>query len=335
MQLTGESIEPSAGHRQSSDHRSPRVTVAIVTYRSKAELPGCIESILRSDISIKIVVIDNDSRDGTYELARSYADSHRNITALATDRNIGLAAANNLVIPHIEGTHVLILNPDTVLEPDAISTMMSLMDERPDVGVVGPKNVYGDGRAFVSYQYAWNLGHVVLWRAMPYSLVRAMYDKWARYDEREVFYVSGSCLLIRAELFRNIGGYDPAFFLTIEDVCDLCERVRERGYNVVFTPRTKVVHYCGRSGDQVPYLTVLCGYQGSIYYFSKRKGPLAGFLAYLIVTLGCAGQLLASSLKVLLRRRSVDRTNLRVYARIMLELLRRGRKIAVRGESDR
>src|SRR6185437_3036713 len=142
VQLTGESIEPSAGHRQSSDHRSPRVTVAIVTYRSKAELPGCIESILRSDISIKIVVIDNDSRDGTYELARSYADSHRNITALATDRNIGLAAANNLVIPHIEGTHVLILNPDTVLEPDAISTMMSLMDERPDVGVVGPMNVY-------------------------------------------------------------------------------------------------------------------------------------------------------------------------------------------------
>ena len=312
-------------------HQMYKVTVAIVTFRSKAELPECLESVLASDIPVKVVIIDNDSRDGTLELAQSYAARHSNVLALSSGGNIGLAAANNLVMPYVEGEYILMLNPDTVAKPDTISRMLALMADEPEIGVVGPKNVYGDGQRFSSYQRAWNLWHVFAWRVLPYSLTRTFYDKCSRYAESDVFYVSGSCLLIRAKLFQEINGYDPAFFLTIEDVCDLCRRVRERGYRVIFTPRTEIIHHCSRSGDQVPVLAILSGYKGSIYYFRKYNGWVGGASAYLIVTLGCAVKIAISLLKTLLFRRDSDHQNLKVYCQILPQLLRRGPSIAYTG----
>lgn len=304
-----------------------RVTVAIVTYRSKTELPDCIESLLASDIPVKIVVIDNDSNDGTLELAQQFADRHPSVVAVRSERNLGLAAGNNLVRPYVTGEFILMLNPDTVVRKDTVSAMVAIMDADPGVGVVGPTNVYGDGQRFSSYQRSWNLWHVFLWRVLPYSLTRALYDKWSRYEESEVFYVSGSCLLIRSSVFAAVGGYDPVFFLTIEDVCDLCRRVRDRGYRVVFTPRTEVVHYCSRSGEQVPALSLMCGYEGSIHYFRKYNGRAGAASAYLLVVFGCAGKVLMSLLKVLLRRREIDRRHLRVYCQIFPRLLRVGSRI--------
>jgi GT2 family glycosyltransferase len=306
-----------------------RVTVAIVTYLSTAELPDCIESVLASTgVTVKAVVIDNSPNDETLTLARQYEAKHPNVVAIHSGGNIGLAAANNLVVPYADGDYILMLNPDTILKPDSISTMVQILDADPKAGVVGPKNVYENGQAFSSYQRAWNLGHVFLWRVLPYSLTRRMYDNWSHYRESKVFYVSGSCLLIRTQLFRDMGGYDPQFFLTIEDVCDLCRRVIERGFSVIFTPRTEIVHYCSRSGDQVPYLAVISGYKGSIYYFKKYNGVIGGFLAYALVTLGCMGKILVSLAKVAVFRRALDRRNLRVYLDILPQLLRRGPAIA-------
>ena len=140
-------------------HEAPRVTVAIVTYRSKVELRDCVESVLRSDIPLKIVIIDNDSQDGTFELARDLERSSRNVIAVQSGRNVGLAAGNNLALSHVVGEYILMLNPDTIVESNTISTMVGILDIRPDVGIVGPTNVYGDCERFSSYQRAWNLRH--------------------------------------------------------------------------------------------------------------------------------------------------------------------------------
>ncbi len=216
-----------------------RVTVAIVTYRSKGELPECLESLLGSDIPLKIVIIDNDSQDGTLELAQEWAAKHSNIVAFGSGGNIGLAAGNNLVIPHIEGDYALMLNPDTILRPTTVSTMAAMLDADPKIGMVGPKNIYQDGKVFSSYQRAWNLWHVFLWRVVPYSLTRKIYDEWSRYAESEVFYVSGSCLLIRADLFRAMGGYDPELFLTIEETSVTLVDGRETGDTRWYSPRVR------------------------------------------------------------------------------------------------
>jgi len=305
-----------------------RVTIAIVTYRSKAELPTCLDSVLASDIPVKIVVIDNASGDGTLQLAQEYAARNSNIVAIDSGGNIGLAAANNLVIPHMEGEYVLILNPDTAIKPDTLSSLIALMERDPKIGVVGPKNVYEDGRPHTSYHHGWGFGHLILWRVASYSLMRRLYDSWAKYREGDVYYVSGACLLARAQVFRDVGGYDPAFFLTMEDTCDLCRRIRERGFRVVYAARTQITHLTGRSGAQVPFLATLESYKGSIYYFRKFNGVWGGYVAFAIIVLACLTRITTSLLKVVVRRREVDRQNLRIYLTILSKLFSGGTGIA-------
>ncbi|HEY6924242.1 MAG TPA: glycosyltransferase family 2 protein [Steroidobacteraceae bacterium] len=305
-----------------------RVTVAIVTYRSKAELPTCLESVLASDIPVKIVLIDNASGDGTLELARQYASRYSNVIAIDSGGNIGLAAGNNLVLPHIEGDYVLILNPDTVIEPDTLSALIALMERDPKIGVVGPMNVYEDGTPHTSYHHGWGFGHLILWRVASYSLMRRLYDKWAKYREGPVYYVSGACLLARARVFREVGGYDPAFFLTMEDTCDLCRRISERGYTILYAPGTRITHLTGRSGSQVPFLATLESYKGSIYYFRKFNGAWGGYLAFGIIVLACLTRIASGLLKLLVLRRRVDRDNLRLYCAILAKLFAGGTGIA-------
>lgn len=305
-----------------------RVTVAIVTYRSRQELPACLDSLLASPVPTKIVVIDNDSGDGTFELAKAYAERCDNVVATATGRNIGLAAGNNMVLPHVEGDYVLVLNPDTVLESGALSSMVATMDGDPQIGAMGPKCLYEDGSPHTSYHYGWGFWHLFVWRVLPYSLVRGLYDRFARYREGEVGFVSGACLLVRASIFQRIGGYDPAYFLTVEDACDLCERIRELGYGIRFSPRARITHLCGRSGRQVPHVATLEGYKGDIYHFYKHRGGSGGLLASLIVIFACLVKLAATALKAVLLRRPVDFQNLRVYWSILPQLLSHGPEVA-------
>jgi GT2 family glycosyltransferase len=112
----------------------------------------------------------------------------------------------------------------------------------------------------------------------------------------------------------------------------LCERIRSRGYKIVFSPRAQIKHLCGRSGEQVPYLTTLEGYKGDIYHFLKHNGKLGGLLAFGIIAVGCLTKLAVTLLKVLIRRRPIDRQNLTVYRRILPKLLSLGPKIAYSAE---
>jgi GT2 family glycosyltransferase len=304
------------------------VTVAIVTYCSEAELPACLDSVLASDVPVKIVVIDNGSTDGTLGLARKYASKHANVLAVPSGGNIGLAAGNNIIIPYIEGSYALMLNPDTILEADTLSVLIRIMETDKRIGVVGPKCVYEDGTPHTSYHHGWNFWHLVVWRVVPYSLTRKLYDRYARYRETEVDFVSGACLLVRAELFKEVGGYDPRYFLTVEDVCDLCRRIRRLGYKILFSPRAEITHLCGRSGAQVPYLSTLEAYKGDIYHFSKHHGKFGGYFAFALVVLACFTKVVVSLIKFAIRRRQIDAQNLNVYRRILPTLLSCGPNIA-------
>jgi GT2 family glycosyltransferase len=320
-------VESSFGTAVGGEVRAV-VTVAIVTYCSSAELPACLNSLLASDIPIKVVVIDNGSTDGTLELARKYAAKYSNVAVVASGGNIGLSAGNNVVIPYLEGDYALMLNPDTVVAPTTLSTLVELMESDRQVGVVGPKCVYEDGTPHTSYHRAWNFWHLFVWRVVPYSLVRKLYDTYARYRETEVDFVSGACLLVRSQLFREVNGYDPYYFLTVEDVCDLCRRIRQRGFKILFTPRAQITHLCGRSGAHVPYLSTLEGYKGDVYHFRKHHGKLAGYLAFSLVVFACFTKVVMSFLNIVVRRRAVDTQNFNVYWKIFPLLLSRGPKIA-------
>jgi GT2 family glycosyltransferase len=309
----------STGSTGSQNDIRPRVSVIIVTYCSSNEIPDCIENVLKQPVSTEVFLVDNASPDNTVQMVADYAARFENIHAILNQENVGLAAGNNAPLGRCQGDYVLILNPDTLLREDTLSQLVNFLDANPDVGVVGPKNVYADGTPHSSFHKHWGLLHIILWRILPYRFARSYYDRFSSYKFQDLLFVSGACLLIRRSIFERIEGYDPEYFLTVEDVCDLCIRARKTGCRIVFLPDAAVVHLGGRSGVQVPYIVVWQGYRGSIYHFLKHKGIAQSrlVLVLLLISSGLRA-VIAGTLGIFNEKyRSVAR----IYARVCWSLL--------------
>ncbi len=303
----------------SQNNLHPRVSVITVTYCSRNEIPACIGSVLEQSVPTEIFLVDNASPDDTAQVVTSYAKRFDNIHAILNKENIGLAAANNMPLGKCQGDYVLILNPDTLVRPDALPHLVTFLDRNPDVAVVGPKNVYEDGTAHSSFHRHWGLGHILMWRVLPYRLTRSLYNRFSSYKRQDKLFVSGACLMIRRSIFERIGGYDPEYFLTVEDACDVCIRARETVGRVVFLPDAEVIHLGGRSAAHAPYLVVWQGYRGSLYHFLKHKGTgqAVVVLALLLISSGLRVAI-ATTLGIFKER---YRVIARIYGRVFWSLL--------------
>jgi GT2 family glycosyltransferase len=271
----------------------PRISVIIVTYCSREEIPACVASLQEQTVPVEIFLVDNASPDDTGLMVTDYAERFDNVHAILNKDNVGLAAGNNAPLGKCQGDYVLILNPDTMVRNDTLARMVAFLDQNPDVGVVGPQSLYSDGTRHTSFHRNWGIGHILLWRILPYRFARSFYDKYSSYKSEDKLFVSGACLMIRRSIYERIGGYDPEYYLTVEDTCDLCIRAREAGGRVVFLPTAEVVHIGGRSGEHAPYLIVWGCYHGSFYHFLKHKGKLQAMVVFLLL-------LMSSSLRSLI-----------------------------------
>jgi N-acetylglucosaminyl-diphospho-decaprenol L-rhamnosyltransferase len=194
--------------------------------------------------------------------------------------------------------------------------------------VLGPKNLYQDGTPHVSSHRHWGLLHVLAWRVMPYRFARVLYDRFSSYECQDSLFVSGACLLLRRSIFEQIGGYDPEYFLTVEDVCDLCIRARRTGCRVVFLPEVEVFHFTGKSSYQAPYIAVWQSYRGTIYHFLKHKGIAQAIAVLLMLLTSSAARSLTAAVLGLVRAKY--RQSARIYASVFWNLLVRN-PIRVKG----
>jgi GT2 family glycosyltransferase len=278
-----------------------------------------MDSLLQQSVPIEVFLVDNASPDTTPEMVANYAKRFDNVHAILNSSNLGLAAGNNCALGRCRGDYVLILNPDTVLPSETLERMITFLDTNENVGVIGPKCLYQDGTPHVSFHRNWGLLHVFVWRIVPYRFVRTLYDRLSPYESREVLFVSGACLLIRRKIFERIGGYDPEYFLTVEDAADLCIRAKRTGCRVVFFPEARVFHYTGRSAAQAPYLVVWQGIRGTVYHFLKHKGNLQALLVSALLGLSAAARALIAAVLGIgsARYRAVAR----IYAGVLRDLL--------------
>jgi hypothetical protein len=290
------------------------VSVVIVTYGSSSEIPACVESLLKQSVPVEIFLVDNASPDNTAQVVSEYAERYENVHAILNPENIGLAAGNNVPMGKCQGEYLLILNPDTLFRDNSLELMVTFLDNNADVGVVGPKNVYPDGEPHVSFRRAWGIRHVITWRVLPYRFPRLLHDRFSSYETQDVLYVSGSCLLIRRSIFEEIGGYDSEYFLTIEDVCDLCVRVKQSGSRVVFLAEPEVVHITGRSGAQAPFIVVWHGNRGTVYYFLKHKGIVQALVVSFLLLAAAAARVMVAGILSIVKKRY--RTIAGIYARV-------------------
>jgi GT2 family glycosyltransferase len=263
---------------------APRVAIVIVTYNSARDIDRALRSLADPQPATphEILVVDNASADDTVTRVRA---SWPGVRLIASPSNLGFAAANNRGIRESSSELVLLLNPDTSVPRGAIDRLVAHLDARPDVAIVGPRIVDGEGRAELSFGSMitplTELRQKVLVVGNDRGVrpIVSMVDRMTR-RTREVDWVSGACLLIRRADLEAAGLLDERFFLYTEDV-DLCASVRRRGRTVLFAADVEIQHLRGRSAGA----TTAAAYRRSQLAFYAKHHPawLPWLRAYLKV----------------------------------------------------
>lgn len=252
------------------------LSVCIVSYESREYLEGCLNSIYANppDEKYEIVVVDNHSSDDTVKML---ATEFPEVTVIENTANLGFTVPMNQALRQAQGQYFLLLNPDTIVYPQALTGLVGFMDSHPHAGISGPKVLNTDGSmqqpcrrgesrplAVISYFLGLN-------RLFPRSKLFGEYlmnymDEDATH---EVAGVSGSCMLIRREVIGQIGYLDEQFFAYQEDA-DYCFQARKVGWKVYYVPTSRITHYGGQGGSRVePYRSIYEWHRS--YWLHYRK----------------------------------------------------------------
>jgi GT2 family glycosyltransferase len=270
---------------------APDVSVVIVSYNTRALLGACLMALLDSiGVTLDIFVVDNASPDGSADYV---AGAFRDVTLIRNGENRGFAAANNLALRHARGRHLLLLNPDTVVQPGTIAALAAALDAHPDAGITGPRVLHVDGTVqSCGYWYPTLLGEIRQSRSANALARLVLGESRATPDpERacDVDWVDGCCLMIRRAVIDRIGPLDEQYFLYAEEL-DWCRSARKAGWRVVTTPQAEMIHLGGQSSTQVkaPALALLV--ETRLRYYRKHDGLPVALLVSIVYVLGCLRQ---------------------------------------------
>lgn len=273
-----------------------RLSILIVNWNVRDLLRECLRSVLEETDNrrqewgeeIEIIVVDNDSRDGSVDMVRS---EFPGVRLIANDRNVGFGAANDQGYQGSRGGYVLLLNPDTMITGSAIGHLLDFMDRQPRVGAVGCRLLNTDGslQRWTGGAFP-NLANVAchylfLDRLLPARLrPRPLFLDRDAQEDLDVGWVSGACMMLRREA---LGGsiFDPRFFLYGEDL-ELCYRLKHGGWGVVYTPSASIVHHQGASMKQQAGEIMLSSLKGPRYFLLLTRSRAEVVLIDLLTLMG-------------------------------------------------
>jgi N-acetylglucosaminyl-diphospho-decaprenol L-rhamnosyltransferase len=253
------------------------LSVLVVTYNSRPFVGDCIDAVeqtLRAH-TYEIIVVDNDSHDGTAPLVRK---EYPGVHLIEMRRNVGFSAANNRAIEVSSGRHVVLLNGDALVLPGALDTLVEFLDEHPEAGIVAPALENPDGsdqgtaRSFPTPAVALFGRRSPLTRAFPHNRFSTRYMAGRGHQGAQPFqvdWVSGACLMTRRTLLERVGKLDEGFFMYWEDA-DLCRRVKLSGLGVWCVPDARVVHCEGGSRRGWPARQVRHFHRSAYRYYAKH-----------------------------------------------------------------
>lgn len=230
-----------------------QLTIVIVSYNVKYFLEQCLYSVLEATkgISAQVLVVDNFSMDESVPYLKQQFPS---VTFLALKENIGFARANNKVLELMNGSFVLLLNPDTIITQGSVLSCIRHLEKNQSTGAVGVRMINGCG----SYLRESKRGSMKLWTSLtkiaglatlfPTSRIfSSYYLGWLSEDENHhVAVLSGAFLMIRKDLYQSIGGFDERFFMYGEDI-ELSYAVMDKGFSNHCLGETTILHFKGES----------------------------------------------------------------------------------------
>lgn len=266
--------------------------IIIVNWNTIDLLSNCLGTIVSNTLGISytIVVVDNNSTDGSVDIIRRRFPQ---VHVIENRQNVGFAQANNKALHHRNTKYVLLLNPDTEVKRSSLETLVRFMDNHPQAGGAGSMLLNIDGTLQTSCYPSLTLSREI-WRLFHLDKIRpfGIYDMklWNRKNPREVDVVQGACLILRWEALDQVGLFDEAFFVYSEEV-DLCFRLREAGWQLYWVPAARVVHYGGQSTSQIAEKMFLELYRGKIQFFRKHNGWIRTLIYKLVLVIASLARL--------------------------------------------
>ncbi len=232
---------------------NPEVSVVVVSYRTVDFIKACIASIFDSvdDASIEVIVVDNNSDDGTVNMVKR---EFPGVRVIASPENLGFARGVNLGASQARGEFLLLLNPDMVVHDCTIERLIAFARAHPEAGLYGGRTVAPDGRVDPSSCWGaptrWSLFCFASGMSTAFKNNR-LFDpeslgRWQRDNVRQVGVVTGCLLAVRRDVWSELGGFDPRYFMYGEDM-DLSLRASAAGYRPSITPDAVVTHIVGAS----------------------------------------------------------------------------------------
>lgn len=262
------------------------LSVIIVSYNTCQILADCLKSVFsQKGVKLEVLVVDNASTDGTVAMLET---DFPQVKPIKNSKNYGFARANNQALAKASGKFLLLLNSDTVLGPGVLTTMLTWMKDRPQVGIStcqlitpqGPQSLGGffptPKRIFLWMSF---IDDLPLLNHRAYHLPARYTADWSDPEGIQLDWVSGAFFLMRDQVFAEIGGLAEDFFMYVEEV-EYCLRAKKKGWQVVYTPAARLTHLGGGSSTLGSQTAILGEYQSLIKLYELHFAPWRFWLRF-------------------------------------------------------
>lgn len=244
------------------------LSVIILNYNTKQLLHDCLESALKSSSvnQMEILVSDNGSTDGSIEMIKS---DFPQVKLLENKQNLGFSKGNNLAIKIATGRHVLLLNSDTVVKPDAFKLMVARADSDSNIGAIGPKILLANGELDPSSRRNFPNPANAFLRLFGLKKFSNYNITGSIDEEMSIEAIMGACMLVPRRVIDKIGMLDEQFFFYGEDL-DWCFRIKEAGYKILYYPSAEILHLKSASSRNIPFKIVKVAYTAMKIFYKKH-----------------------------------------------------------------
>jgi hypothetical protein len=248
------------------------VSIILVNYNGAEVVLDCLRSLLQylHTVPYEIIVVDNASTDGSATLI---AETFPTVNLLKQIENQGFGAGNNVGSTQANGEFLFFLNTDTLLSSDVLPPLVTLMKEHPEVGIIGPKLLNADGSLQVSIASEISIAGEYqtlkqLKQANNPQHRETIEQRFAQLHTVDI--VIGAAFFMRKSLFEVLDGFDETFFMYFEE-SDLCQRARDRGWKILYTPEVSMIHLGGYSVSKISDRMRLEYRRSQLYYYRKHR----------------------------------------------------------------
>ncbi|MBX7234740.1 MAG: glycosyltransferase family 2 protein [Caldilineales bacterium] len=306
----------------------PLTSVIIVSWNVRDLLLRCLANLRQEaeGTEVEIIVVDNASQDGTVAAVRA---GFPEVQVIANQENRGFTGGNNQGLAVARGEYFFLLNPDTEVRPGALLELRRYLETHPQVGILGPRLRYADGsiqpsrRRFPTLLTLFTESTIVqeAWPGLPWFGRFYLADRSPE-ETQAVDWVVGAAMFVRRQVYEQVGGLDEGFFMYSEEL-DWCRRAAAAGWQVIYHPAAEVMHYEGRSSEQVVAARHIHFFSSRVRYTRNYHGRLAAgcLRAWLLATF--VWQWLREAAKWLLgHKRDLRRRRMAAYRQVLASRLR-------------